>query len=203
MVGHFSGNRVAFLKKRAAESAGGGPVGAMMKAGFGSALLHALVASLLLFTAVGYRLTAPAALRPDRRRAFVEHIRAVAGLYQRTRATRHALAAFRRFAEERLRQRMPHWEQDVASYIASRSGEPREYCASVWEYARAADAAQPRQASDLEHLRALIRLYRSAATSGKVHPVTKAAPASVETETVRRGSTAIRLSSRLQTDKKV
>jgi hypothetical protein len=201
---HFDGNRVALLKKRAAESAGNGPVGAMMKAGFGSALLHALIASLLLFVAVGYRITAPPAQPGDRRRAFVEHIRAVAGLYQRTRSTRHALSAFRRFAEERLRQRMPHWEQDVASYISSRSGEPRDYCAGVWEYARAADPSQPRQATDIEYLRALIRLYRSATTSGKVLPVTKPkAPTTVaETETVRRGSTAIRLSSRIQTDKK-
>ncbi len=200
---HFDGNRIAFLKKRAAESAGNGPVGAMMKAGFGSALLHALIASLLLFVAVGYRLTSPPAAPRDRRRAFVEHIRAVAGLYQRTRSTRHALSAFRRFAEERLRQRMPHWEQDVASYISSRSGEPRDYCASVWEYARAADASQPRQATDLEYLRALIRLYRSATTSGKVHPLAKSPSAVAETEPLRRGSTAIRLSSRIQTDKKV
>ena len=199
---HFYDGRVAFLKKRSAESGASGPMGAMVKAGFGAALIHALIASLLLFFAVGYRMTNPPSIRPDRRRAFVEHIRAVAGLYQRTRATRHALASFRRFAEERLRQRMPRWEHDIGSYISSRSGEPRNYCTSVWEYARAADPSQPTQSTDLEYLRALIRLYRSATTSTKTFATdTEPAATGGDNTDLSRPSTALRISSRMKTEK--
>ena len=199
---HFEGSRVAFLTKRSAENSASSPMGAMIKAGFGTALTHALIASLLLFIAIGYRLTSAPAVRPDRRRAFVEHIRAVAGLYQRTRATRHALSVFRRFAEERLRQRMPRWEQDVAGYIASRSGEPRDYCANVWEYARFADPNQPSQSADLEYLRALIRLYRSVTTSTTTFGHnTEPGASALDDAPPSRSSTALRISSRMKTDK--
>ena len=73
-----------------------------------------LVATLVLFFAVGVRLARPKPAAPPRRRAFAEHVEAVGALYARTRSAPHALAAYARFADERLRARMPRGTSDVA-----------------------------------------------------------------------------------------
>jgi uncharacterized protein DUF4350 len=117
------------------------PIAALSHAGLGVGLVHALVASLVLFFAVGVRLARPRPSPPPRCRAFAEHVEAVGSLYARARAAPHALAVYTRFAEERLRARMPRGATDVASFLASRAHLPNDVCRRLWARAMAAKAA--------------------------------------------------------------
>jgi hypothetical protein len=120
------------------------PFAAMVRVGLGAALLHALAATLVLFVAVGVRLARPRPAPPPRRRAFSEHVEAVGALYARTRSASHALAAYVRFAEVRLRARMPRGSTDVASFLATRSRRPLDACQRLWNRATAPQVAEPK-----------------------------------------------------------
>jgi hypothetical protein len=121
----------------------GTPVAALLRAGLGTGLVHALVATLVLFFAVGIRLARPKPSAPPRRRAFAEHVEAVGALYARTRNAPHALAAYARFADDRLRARMPRGTSDVAAFVASRARIPVEVAQRLWTRAVQAKAGAP------------------------------------------------------------
>ncbi|HEY6464076.1 MAG TPA: DUF4350 domain-containing protein, partial [Polyangiaceae bacterium] len=121
----------------------GTPVAALLRAGLGTGLVHALVATLVLFFAVGIRLARPKPSAPPRRRAFAEHVEAVGALYARTRNAPHALAAYARFADDRLRARMPRGTGDVAAFVASRARIPLDVAQRLWARAVQAKAGAP------------------------------------------------------------
>jgi hypothetical protein len=104
------------------------PIAALIRAGLGLALAHGAAAALLLFVAVGVRLRSPQPALPSPRRAFVEHVEAVGAMYARTGSARHALSAYARFAETRLRARVPRGAVASASLLAARARLPRDVC---------------------------------------------------------------------------
>ncbi|HVJ91602.1 MAG TPA: DUF4350 domain-containing protein, partial [Labilithrix sp.] len=83
------------------------PFSALLAAGLGKGAWHALAAAIVLFLAYGIRHARPRAPEPQERRAFVEHVEAAGALYARARAHSHALAAYGRFMEARLRESLP------------------------------------------------------------------------------------------------
>jgi hypothetical protein len=145
------------------------PIAALSRAGLGLGLVHALVASLALFLAVGMRLTRPKPSPQPRRRAFGEHVEAVGALYARARAAPHALAAYTRFVEGRFLARMLHAARprllprrgqdssapDVASFLASRSRLPVDACRRLWARAMAAKEGAEPQGDELAVLEEL------------------------------------------------
>ncbi|WP_394823304.1 DUF4350 domain-containing protein [Pendulispora albinea] len=121
------------------------PITALERAGLGLGLYHALAATLVLFAAVGARLARSRRNVPEVRRAFTEHIEATGTFYYRRRASAHALAAYARYAEERVRQRLPRGAQDIGAWLAQRSGVDARECAEVWQRATSVHAfAVPR-----------------------------------------------------------
>ncbi|MBI2396079.1 MAG: hypothetical protein HYV09_41330 [Deltaproteobacteria bacterium] len=81
------------------------PFTALVRAGLGLGLGHALLATLLLFLAAGVRLARATPRPAPRRRAFAEHVEATGALWARARLSPHALSVFGRFVEERVRAR--------------------------------------------------------------------------------------------------
>jgi hypothetical protein len=138
------------------------PIGALLRAGLGMGLAHALLAALVLFFAVGVRLARPRPATPPRRRAFSEHVEAVGALYARTRNAPHALAAYARFADDRLRARMPRGGGDVAAFLASRAHMPLDACQHLWARAVQAKAGAPPLGDELVVLRELAAVYAAA-----------------------------------------
>jgi hypothetical protein len=125
-------------------------------------MIHALFAALALFLAVGVRLARPKPAAPPLRRAFAEHVEAVGALYARTRNAPHALAAYARFADERLRARMPRGTSDVPAFLASRARLPLDVCQRVWARAVAAKAGAPPLGDELAVLKELSAVYSAA-----------------------------------------
>jgi hypothetical protein len=142
------------------------PIGALLRAGLGTGLAHALLATLALFFAVGLRLARPKPAMPTRRRAFAEHVEAVGALYARTRNAPHALAAYARFADDRLRARMPRGTADVAAFLASRASMPLDVCQRLWARAVQAKAGAPPLGDELTVLRELSAVYAAAMAQG-------------------------------------
>jgi hypothetical protein len=138
------------------------PIAALLRAGLGMGLLHALVATLILFLTVGVRLARARPAAPPRRRAFAEHVQAVGALYARARSAPHALSAFARFADERLRARMPRGSNDVAAFLASRARLPLDLCQRLWARALQAKAGAPPLGDELAVLRELAAAYAAA-----------------------------------------
>ena len=138
------------------------PIAALLRAGLGLALVHAAVFTLVLFAAVGARQARPRPVQPPRRRAFSEHVEAVGALYARARSAPHALAAYARFADERLRARMPRGSADVASFLASRARMPLHVCQQLWARAMQAKSGAPPLGDELAVLRELSSLYAAA-----------------------------------------
>jgi hypothetical protein len=145
------------------------PVAALLRAGLGTGLVHALVAIVVLFLAVGTRLARPRPATPPRRRAFAEHVEAVGALYARTRNAPHALAAYARFADERLRARMPRGSGDVAAFLASRARMPLDACQRLWARAVQAKAGAPPLGDELAVLRELSAVYAAAMAQAMSH----------------------------------
>jgi hypothetical protein len=143
------------------------PVGALLRAGLGTGLVHALLAIAVLFFAVGIRLARPKPAAPPRRRAFAEHVQAVGALYARTRNAPHALAAYARFADDRLRARMPRGSGDVAAFLASRANLPLDVCQRLWTRAVQAKSGAPPLGDELTVLRDLSTAYAAAMAQDK------------------------------------
>jgi len=138
------------------------PLAALLRAGLGLALGHAVAFALVLFVAVGTRLARPRPVSPPRRRAFAEHVEAVGALYARARSAPHALAAYARFADERVRARMPRGSGDVATFLASRAKMPVDVCQRLWARAMQAKTGTVVLGDELGVLRELSALYSAA-----------------------------------------
>ncbi len=138
------------------------PISALSRAGLGLAMIHGAAAVLVLAFAAGVRLARPKPAPPPVRRAFAEHVEAVGALYARTRNAPHALAAYARFADERLRMRMPRGATDVAAFLASRSRMPLDACQRIWTRAVAAKAGAPPLGDELAVLKELSAMYSAA-----------------------------------------
>jgi hypothetical protein len=138
------------------------PIAALLDAGLGLGLGHAAFAVLLTFLAYGMRQGRPLPSPRPARRAFAEHVQATGALYARTRVAAHALGAYARYADARVRAQMPRGASDPAAFLAQRTGEDPKNCAELW--ARAAAAAQGRYAglSPMSTLRDLSRLVAAA-----------------------------------------
>ncbi|HEX8796659.1 MAG TPA: DUF4129 domain-containing protein [Polyangiaceae bacterium] len=138
------------------------PIAALLRAGLGMGLLHAVPFILVLFVGAGTRLSRPRPSPPPRRRAFAEHVAAVGALYARTHNGAHALAAYARFADERLRARMPRGSTDVGGFLASRAGMPLDVSQRLWARAMQAKAGAPPLGDELSVLRELSVVYAAA-----------------------------------------
>lgn len=138
------------------------PVAALLRAGLGLPLGHAAVFVLVLFLAMGTRMARPRPTPPPRRRAFAEHVEAVGALYARAHSAPHALAAYARFADERIRARMPRGSGDVATFLASRAKMPVDVCQRLWARAMQAKAGGVVLGDELTVLRELTALYAAA-----------------------------------------
>lgn len=138
------------------------PIAALLRAGLGMGLLHAVPFVLVLFVGAGTRLSRPKPAPPPRRRAFAEHVAAVGALYSRTHNGAHALAAYARFADERLRARMPRGSTDVGGFLASRAGMPLDVSQRLWARAMQAKAGAPPLGDELSVLRELSVVYAAA-----------------------------------------
>ncbi len=121
------------------------PIAGITRAGLALPLWHGIIASLILFAAVGVRLARPKPTAPPKRRAFAEHVRATGAFYARVSAARHALAVFARYARERLRgagsaggartfarSAGARGAVDPVTVLAQRTGRSPEACAAVW-----------------------------------------------------------------------
>jgi hypothetical protein len=138
------------------------PIAALLRAGLGTGLAHAIAASIVLFLAVGVRMSRPRPAPPPRRRAFAEHVEAVGALYARTRDASHALTAYARFADERLRARMPRGTGDVAAFLSMRARVPLDTCRQLWTRAVQAKGGAPPLGDELAVLRDLTSVYSAA-----------------------------------------
>jgi hypothetical protein len=135
------------------------PFSALARAGLARGMWHALVASLVLFLAYGIRSARPRPEPTPARRAFTEHVEAVGAFYARAPRPSHALAAFSRYCEEKLRHALPRGSHDVPAFLASRTGRTVASCREVWERALAArsdDAPKGDELRVLRDLRALV-----------------------------------------------
>jgi hypothetical protein len=134
------------------------PVSAVRRAGLGLALAHGLLAALLLFAAYGTRLGPPLPEPPPARRAFVEHVEAVGALYKQGGHAAHALAAYARLVDQRLRARTSRGAPDVPALLAARSALPVDVCRRIWARAAAARAEFP-AGDELGILKELAAVY--------------------------------------------
>jgi hypothetical protein len=147
------------------------PFSSLVRAGLGLGLVHALVAAAIVLLAAGARLTRPRQSSPPARRAFVEHVRAVGGLYERTSNAGHALGVYSRFAEERLRTRMPRGMVDVPTFLAQRSSHPVEECRELWSRGVASRGGDAARGDELAVLKRLSALCTAAIGSGPSRPI--------------------------------
>lgn len=138
------------------------PFSALARAGLGRGMWHALVASLVLFMAYGIRRARPRPEPAPSRRAFTEHVEAVGAFYARAPRPTHALAAFSRYCEEKLRSALPRGSHDVPAFLAARTGRTVASCREVWERALAARSEDSPKGDELRVLRDLRALVVAA-----------------------------------------
>ena len=139
------------------------PFAALVAAGLGKGAWHALAAAVLLFLAYGIRHARPRAAERRDRRAFAEHIEATGAFYGRARAHTHALGAYGRFMDMRLRESLPRGTDPVA-YLASRSGADPKHVAEIYGRALEAKAGDPPRGDELAVIEELRRLMASSAS---------------------------------------
>ncbi|MBX3208542.1 MAG: DUF4129 domain-containing protein [Labilithrix sp.] len=133
------------------------PFAALIAAGLGKGAWHALAAAIVLFLAYGIRHARPRAVEARGRRAFAEHIEATGAFYGKTRAHTHALGAYGRFVEMRLRESLPRGADPVL-FLAARSGADPARVAEIYARAleaKAGDVARGDELSLIEELRRL------------------------------------------------
>ena len=130
------------------------PFSALVQAGLGRGAWHALAASVVLFLTFGIRQARARPAAPKPRRAFAEHVEATGAFYGRARALGHALASYGRFAEMRLRERVPRGG-DPVQFLAARAKVPAEDAARVWKRATEASAEDPPRGDELTTIRDL------------------------------------------------
>lgn len=140
------------------------PFSALSQAGLDTASWHALVAALVLFLAVGIRHARPAPTPSPGRRAFAEHVEATGAFYGRTRALAHALSAYGRFAEMRVREKLTHG-MDPITFLATRTSVPHAEVARIWRRATDAEAEDSPRGDELATIRDLRALLVKAMTA--------------------------------------
>jgi hypothetical protein len=150
------------------------PFSALVQAGLGRGAWHALAAALVLFLAFGTRHARARPATPPARRAFAEHVEATGAFYGRARALGHALASYGRFAEMRLRERLPRGA-DPAQFLAARAKVSPEDAARVWRRATEAKADDPPRGDELATIRDLGAMLASS-LDAHAHPHPQAAP---------------------------
>jgi hypothetical protein len=160
-----SGRKIQVARPEDGISPPDNPVSALTHAGLGLALAHAAAAALLLMLAFGVRQARARLSPPKGRRAWTEHIEAAGGLYARAKLAPHALAAYARFADGRLRERMPRGMTDPAAFLALRANADPASTAYVWRRATAARSADRPEGDELATLRHLSALYAAAMKS--------------------------------------
>lgn len=138
------------------------PFAALSRAGLGRGMWHALFASLVLFFAYGIRHARPKPEAAPARRAFAEHVEATGAFYARAPRPAHALWAFARFAEDRVRHALPRGTTDVPTFLAARSGRSEDDCRELWERAT---SAKPDDETRGDELRTLTDLRAVVATA--------------------------------------
>jgi hypothetical protein len=141
------------------------PVSSLLHAGLGLPLAHAAAATLILMLAFGIRQARAKVSPPKTRRAWTEHIEAAGGLYARARLAPHALSAYARFVDGRLRERMPRGLSDPAAFLALRANVDPAWAAQVWQRAMAARSADRAEGDELGTLAHLSALYAAAMKS--------------------------------------
>jgi hypothetical protein len=137
------------------------PIAGMHRIGLGLAMVHALVFAGILFLAAGVRHARPTPAEPPRRRAFAEHIEATGALYARAGVAPHALAAYARYADERLRSRMPRGA-DPAAFLALRAGADPDETARLYQRAMSSSEGSRARGDEFEVLRRLSALFSAA-----------------------------------------
>jgi hypothetical protein len=137
------------------------PFTALARAGLAKGAWHALAATLLLFLAVGVRQARPRPAAAPARRAFAEHVEATGAFYRRTKAHAIALVAYGRFAEMRLRERIPRG-MDPATFLATRAGVPHAEAARVWTRATSAKRDDEPRGDEIATIRELRGLLAKA-----------------------------------------
>ena len=130
------------------------PFAALLRAGLGKGLWHALAGAAVLFLAFGIRHARPRPPEPALRRAFAEHVVATGAFYGRARALGHALAAYGKFAEMKIRERIPRGA-DPAQFLATHADVAPEEAARVWKRATEASAEDPPRGDELATIRDL------------------------------------------------
>jgi hypothetical protein len=140
------------------------PFSALVQAGLGRGAWHALAAAIVLFLAFGIRQARARPAVPQPRRAFAEHVEATGAFYGRARALGHALASYGRFAEMRLRERVPRGA-DPVQFLAARANVPVEDAARVWKRATEASAEDPPRGDELTTIRDLGAMLAKAETT--------------------------------------
>jgi uncharacterized protein DUF4350 len=138
------------------------PLSSLTHAGLGLGLAHAAAATLILILAFGMRQARAKVSPPPARRAWTEHIEATGGLYARAKLSPHALAAYARFVDGRLRERMLRGMTDPAAFLALRANADPAWVADVWRRAMAARPADMPVGDELLTLRHLSALYAAA-----------------------------------------
>ncbi|MFI5302117.1 MAG: DUF4350 domain-containing protein, partial [Polyangiales bacterium] len=118
-------------------SAAGDPLSALVHAGLGPALAQSAFALVLLFVAYGVAFGRRLPPRVDARRAFGEHVRAVGALWSKTRIGRHALGAYLRWTEARVREAATFAGEEPALLLSRRTGRSLDDCRAIWSTARA------------------------------------------------------------------
>ncbi|MEO7096450.1 MAG: DUF4350 domain-containing protein, partial [Polyangiales bacterium] len=159
---HLHRTELRIARPEEGSSPASGPFAALSRAGLGLGLVHALVATALLFLAVGVRLVRATPTTPPVRRAFTEHVAATGALYARSRSAPHALASYARWVDERVRARMPRGTTDPATWLAQRSKTDPDEAQRIWNAAMSAKTDQEPAGDELVVLKKLSTLYSAA-----------------------------------------
>jgi hypothetical protein len=141
------------------------PFSALVQAGLGKGSWHALAAAVVLFLAFGIRHARPRPAVAPARRAFAEHVQATGAFYGRAHALGHALASYGRYAEMRLRERVPRGT-DPVQFLATRANVPHDDAARIWKRATEASADEPPRGDELTIIRDLGAMLAKALETG-------------------------------------
>jgi hypothetical protein len=137
------------------------PFAALIAAGLGKGAWHLLAGAIILFLAYGIRHARPRTPERTARRAFAEHVEATGAFYHRAGAKTHALGAYGRFMELRLREHVPRGG-DPAAFLAARTGVETAHIAKLYERALKTKAEDEPQGDELEVIEELRGLMEKA-----------------------------------------
>lgn len=149
--------RVRFARPEDGIAPPGDPLSALVRAGLGPFVWHALLACMVLFLAVGLRQARPRKEAVETRRAFAEHVIATGSLWHRARAGGLAVAVYARFVERRLR-RATAASDDPLTLAATRAGMTRDEVRAVLDHAKTRDREELTERATVDAIRELAAL---------------------------------------------